>query len=204
MNRVERLIRASFMDLLKTKSFYEIQVKQILERDQISRTSFYKYYQDKYDLLDSIESELLATFDEYVVSEIRPIAREHTVLGIPTNQETFSKIFEWAEDNIDLLSTLFGPNGDGLFHDKVIQHIIAQPYFLLDDNKLQTAISKDHWEYINAFLANGYMGIFERWILQGKRRRSAQEMGTILASIVREYFGIADSNGSKIQTAEEF
>lgn len=189
MNRVERLIRESFLELLKTQSFYNIHVKDILQKEQISRTSFYKYYKDKYDLLDRIENDLLSDFDSYLekIREQNPNAV--FINGVPAETKIFAGIFAFANDHYDTLASLFGANGDGLFFDKVIRHISEKPYFLLDNEALISVFSENQWEFINSFLAYGYLGLIMNWLNQGKNRRNAKEMGDIMAGIVQGFFG---------------
>ena len=189
MNRVERLIRQSFLELLKKESFYNIHVKDILETEQISRTSFYKYYKDKYDLLDCIQNDLLADFDQFI-AEVRSKHPEAVFInGVPAETSIFTAVFEFANEHYDSLNSLFGANGDGLFFDKVIQHITKMPYFLLDNEALNAAFTEDQWEFINSFLAYGYLGLIMNWLKQGKNRRSAEEMGDIMAGVVQGFFG---------------
>ena len=189
MNRVERLIRESFLELLKTESFYNIHVKDILEKESISRTSFYKYYKDKYDLLNAIQNDLLADFDAYL-EDVRENNKDAVFInGVPAETSIFTPIFQFANENYDTLNSLFGANGDGLFFDKVIKHITEMPYFLLDNEALNKAFTKDQWEFINSFLAYGYLGLILNWLKQGKNRRSAEEMGELMAGVVQGFFG---------------
>lgn len=188
MNRVERLIRTSFLELLKTESFYNIHVKDILEKESISRTSFYKYYQDKYDLLDKVQNDLIAEFDQYMaaVHEKKPDAAY--INGLPATTDIFTAFFQFADTHFDTLDSLFGANGDGLFFDKVISHIVSMPHFLLHDDALYENLSEEQKEFMNSFVAYGYTGLLTSWMKQGKNRKSASEMGKIMAGVVRTFF----------------
>lgn len=57
-------IQNSFWELLNTEGFAKIKVKQILQRANINRSTFYTYYDDKYALLDAMEDELFEGFRE--------------------------------------------------------------------------------------------------------------------------------------------
>ena len=58
--RVKRTItsiESGFIQLLKTYSLAEITIQQIADEADINRATFYKYYQDKYDLLSKLEDK---------------------------------------------------------------------------------------------------------------------------------------------------
>ena len=45
------VIRESFLDLLQTKDISQISIKEICEKADINRATFYSHYQDPYDLM---------------------------------------------------------------------------------------------------------------------------------------------------------
>lgn len=58
-NRTERLLKAAFMEQLLVKSVEKITIKELTDRAEINRTTFYRHYEDIYDLLEAIEDEIL-------------------------------------------------------------------------------------------------------------------------------------------------
>ncbi|MFR3499427.1 MAG: TetR family transcriptional regulator [Paraclostridium bifermentans] len=55
-------IRNTFVQLLNEKDFNSITVKDILDRALINRSTFYKYYTDKYNLAEVITQVFLDKF----------------------------------------------------------------------------------------------------------------------------------------------
>ncbi len=53
-----------FIECLKEYSFQDITVKMLIERCRINRSTFYRNYEDKYDLLDKLLSNLLDELKE--------------------------------------------------------------------------------------------------------------------------------------------
>ena len=47
-------IRSHFLQLLRTCPFQEITVKQLIQECRINRSTFYRNYEDKYDLLEPV------------------------------------------------------------------------------------------------------------------------------------------------------
>jgi len=50
----KKVIQESFLELLKTKSLDKVTVKDLVEKCQINRNTFYYYYRDIYDLLEHV------------------------------------------------------------------------------------------------------------------------------------------------------
>lgn len=55
----KKVIRQAFQDLLLEKDYAKITIKEIAERADINRGTFYKYYKDTAALLEEIEAELV-------------------------------------------------------------------------------------------------------------------------------------------------
>ena len=53
------IIKKSFISLLKERPINKITVKAICEMSEINRATFYKYYNDPFDLMEKIEEEML-------------------------------------------------------------------------------------------------------------------------------------------------
>ncbi|MGL4991312.1 MAG: TetR/AcrR family transcriptional regulator [Sarcina sp.] len=59
-------IRSTFIELLNQKEFSAITIKDILDNALINRSTFYKYYTDKYNLAEKISEDFLAEFKKSV------------------------------------------------------------------------------------------------------------------------------------------
>lgn len=81
-------IRNTFIQLLNEKSFDSITVQNILDRALINRSTFYKHYSDKYDLLESITKDFLDKFKSLV--DVR-FSNKEDINGLLKNMD---KIYE--------------------------------------------------------------------------------------------------------------
>ncbi|MBE6783562.1 MAG: TetR family transcriptional regulator [Ruminococcaceae bacterium] len=59
--KTKKNLKNTLLELLDEKSFEQITVKEICERSATSRITFYTHFADKYELLDSIFQEYLAS-----------------------------------------------------------------------------------------------------------------------------------------------
>ena len=57
------IIQTTFLELLRQKPVEKITVREICDKAEINRSTFYKHYQDCYDLLDKMKEEALRQFD---------------------------------------------------------------------------------------------------------------------------------------------
>ncbi len=53
--KAEEAILQAFFTLLEDFSFDQITVSQIIDTANINRSTFYRHYQDKYDILEKIQ-----------------------------------------------------------------------------------------------------------------------------------------------------
>ena len=53
------LLKNALIELLSQKNIRQVSIKEICEKAGINRTTFYKYYQDEYDLFNEIEKDFL-------------------------------------------------------------------------------------------------------------------------------------------------
>ena len=64
VKKTRRAIRGAFYALLQEKPFEKITVKDITERAEINKTTFYAHYDTIYDLVDQLEEETVTTIVE--------------------------------------------------------------------------------------------------------------------------------------------
>lgn len=64
--KTEKAIQKAFHELLQEKTLQKITVKEIAQRAEINKTTFYAHYETLPDLIDSLESEYV----EYIVANL--------------------------------------------------------------------------------------------------------------------------------------
>src|SRR5574344_572869 len=62
--KTEKSIRAAFVELIVSKGYKNIKIKDICDKAEINRNTFYLHYNSKEDLVDSIVDELTEQFLE--------------------------------------------------------------------------------------------------------------------------------------------
>src|SRR5262245_29139591 len=108
VRRTRKLIREALVILLEERSFEAITVGEIAERAMVSRAAFYRYYRDKYDLIERFFAEAV----QPLTSEIGPpppdLLANHGSQDLP---EPWVKLFEHFATHERLYRGLLGGKG---------------------------------------------------------------------------------------------
>jgi AcrR family transcriptional regulator len=107
-------LRQGLVRLMREKSIQDITVKELCEECDINRGTFYLHYTDVYQLLHSIEDELLEEFERVLDG-----LTAQSVLAAATPSPAMCSMFELLADNADMCLVLLCHNGDMAFLEKV-------------------------------------------------------------------------------------
>ncbi|MGN0772664.1 MAG: TetR/AcrR family transcriptional regulator [Candidatus Ventricola sp.] len=66
VQKTRQAVQSKFFDLLETHEFQDITIKMLILECKINRSSFYRNYEDKYDLVDKIVEELMGQFEKVI------------------------------------------------------------------------------------------------------------------------------------------
>ncbi|MBF7019922.1 TetR/AcrR family transcriptional regulator [Staphylococcus sp. 18_1_E_LY] len=114
----QKHIKNSLITLLDIHKFDLITVNQIVEEAEITRSTFYRYYEDKYSLLSEIEEEILNQLHE-ARQKINQQFTEEDMFTV----EVFQQLFESLESYSEAIRVLLGHNGDTSFEMKIKNEI---------------------------------------------------------------------------------
>ncbi|MCR5154256.1 MAG: TetR/AcrR family transcriptional regulator, partial [Lachnospiraceae bacterium] len=64
----KKMIQEVFLDLLEKKNIEKITVKEICDKAEINRATFYKYYDNAFDLLAKLETETMEKLKDEINS----------------------------------------------------------------------------------------------------------------------------------------
>lgn len=140
--------------LLREKAINEITVTELTERVDINRSTFYLHYRDIYDMMESIENELVEKIEELI--QARPVS--------PFGENSFpfiEDIFAILAENKAICAALLGPNGDIAFLHR-IEAILSEHSL-----KVLQATFPEHsndLQYDYSFCLSGCVGLIKAWL----------------------------------------
>jgi len=169
--RTEKLIKEAFISLLAEKSFADISISDIAERAQIGRGTFYKHYADK--------AALLAAFEERIREDLQQKPYPKSM----QNREDYvrKKIlyrYQYFAERIAMMRSLFGPNGDAAFQQRMREVIWQGLYVEEDEIHLIEKRDKIPQEYVSIINTTASF-VFDAW-LRKENRESPEEIVEII------------------------
>ena len=152
------MIMNAMTGLLKEKPIQNITVKELCERAEINRGTFYLHYHDIYDLLEQIENEILIYLEK--------LLQENTVLSHDISESVpnafISSLVVFFEKNKELCSILLGEYGDPNFISKVIE--ISREKSVREYMELYPDATSEQVDIFFIFIANGFLGLLKYWL----------------------------------------
>jgi len=159
IQRTRLYIQKALFDLIREKGFDPITVNEIAERAMINRSTFYRHYQDKYDLARTC---LDATFQELLDNLEKTGAGENETGQTP--MKNFLVLFRHIEENAELYRLLFGPDGISIFISRLREYIIQLLRFRMREVPLNSQEKKMPIELLEEYLAGAYVGVIQWWL----------------------------------------
>lgn len=152
-------IRKAFLELLKKSHIEKITVTKICEKAEINRATFYRYYENQYDLLLSLENEMFEEIKRFLYENKKDIDK--------LTETIFTKFLEKK----DIWTLLLSKNADSRFQSKLFDFF--DEFFHKINNSKES-------ELRYRFLLYGYSGIFDFWVKNGMKE-SPKEISHYLA-----------------------
>ncbi|WP_188206662.1 TetR/AcrR family transcriptional regulator [Alkalibacillus aidingensis] len=142
--RTKKLIRDKFAELIEDKGLDKITIKDLTEKADINRGTFYLHFQDKYDLLEQSENEL--------IENIKIIAMELHTINVEEWDQTNApptsalRYFAFLKEHAVFLKAILGPKGNPGFQNKLKQLMAEQiKAMFAQKNQEQTAVPSDYF-----------------------------------------------------------
>ena len=137
-----RSLRCALLGLLQEKSVDDITVKEVCEKADVSRATFYKHYKDCYDLLKQMEKCMLEKY-LHALNITNPV---------DVNQLA-DAVYDMVAENADLFRLMYANQRN----EQRIQYLIklAHDPTVAIWKKLLHGISDAEVEVLFSFVANG-------------------------------------------------
>lgn len=116
--RTRKLLREALLELIEARGFEALTVGEIAERAMVSRAAFYRYYQDKYDLVEHIFAEAMQALVTDVDHHSHEALSDLDLPNTPT-PERWVRLFEHFEQYERLYRALLSGKGSPWFATKM-------------------------------------------------------------------------------------
>ncbi len=177
--RTRKFLFDSLLFLIKEKGFENISVNEICERAFVHRTTFYKHYEDKYDLL---YQGTRVMFDELASTvEFPDITHESVVNGIvPTHLITF---FNHAAEHKEFYLIMLTIHHNKTFNKMLNTYLVERALYRLQGGPLNNRNPQIPY-FIMAQFSVGAVKDTLTWWLENNMPYTPEEMANYVASLL--------------------
>jgi len=170
--KTHRSIKRAFWEIITQKNISKITIKEIADKADINRKTFYAHYTDTNAILDEIENDILTKLWNTLESQ--------DVLKIIYNPYPFfMELTKIISADMDFYKHLaFSTSKSSLFEkiklmlEDKLMHVLL-PVMDVDSFTLS---------YIIEFISSGIISSYEKWFLSG-RNESLEEVSKILSML---------------------
>ena len=153
--KTKKLIRNALAEFMKNKALKDITVQEIADKAEISRTTFYNYYFDVYDIYEQLEKEVLS---------------ELALLTLKFHEDTSadfgSELLDYIIQNPEVFSMIFSPHVTGELRCKFTS-MIEGVFRLIQTEKHSVDLKNIELDYLSAFWSSGCTAVIDRWVNNG-------------------------------------
>lgn len=182
--KTKKAIKEAFFDLVSEKTFEKVAISDIADRAMINRATFYLHYQDKYDLLNSLETEVLND-----IQKISFIVTRKYILAC-TNQGTVfphvTELLSYVEKNPQFFKLVANDRIGLPFYNKVGEKISKRIFDELPELKDDTTL----WKYLQNFVISAYSSIINEWI-RNDRKESKEEIALLITKLTKTMLAVS-------------
>lgn len=171
--KTKRAIRTAFAQLVAEKDLKSITIKDISDRADINRKTFYNYYESVSRIVDEIEDEMIAAcvrvLDDVDFSE---------VLQNPT--KVFDRMTSAISKDVEFYSLLFRAGNNGRLIAKIVTVLKDM---VKESFARQITVEPDMLNMMADFIISGGVAAFQGW-LSGNYSRDDMEIFSKRLSIL--------------------
>lgn len=178
--RTREAIQNALIDLIEELGFESISIRNIAERANINRGTFYLHYHDKFDLLEQTENEIIENVRRILVTSGGVDFEEFSSSEEPV--PVIVSLFEYFQSRARLIHAVLGLKANPGFQNRIKKAIEDNLFELGYFAKKKPADLLVPEEYLVAYLAAAHMGVVQSWLINDCKE-SPREMAKILAQM---------------------
>jgi len=158
IRRTRRLLKQGLAELMQEKDFKDISVKDVTDRMDLNRGTFYLHFRDLYDLLDTVENDVLRDLQS-IMDAYRPSPKKDTLLPM------LAPISQYVHENENICRILFESSATQDFIYR-LRDMISQNGKALIKERFPDAQENVMTNFLS-FITYGVIGLIRQWFDNG-------------------------------------
>lgn len=123
MDRRQRKTKTAILtacyELIKDKDFRKVTINDIADKADINRGTFYLHFDDKFDMINSFEEEVLDKIHEVFIRNIPAAGDSFNQEFLPSRYDTIVEILQCLKDNRMLMQIILESGNVSSFKSKL-------------------------------------------------------------------------------------
>ena len=184
VRRTRKLLQQALLELTVEKGFPAVTVRDITERAMVNRSTFYRHYLDKYDLLDQYMDEVeMLMSTEVSTAEARRESQGEPPSGLVN-------LLRHVQAFADFYRVMLGQNGDARFTQRFRQNSERRFRYLLSKYSVDTDPNGPPIDLrLNYVACAGVGGIL--WWLENGQPCSVEQLALWLSKLTTKSVGLS-------------
>ena len=170
VRKTKKALREGLADLLMEKSIQNITVRELTDKADVHRSTFYANFNDIFDLYNQVE--------DVVIQELGAILSAEYDFD---TRAFFGVLFRYIADNKKVCRLVFGGNVNSSFYNRIFGMLKESGIDCWRREYNLTAPAEAIEPYVYFFLS-GSLGLVGEWVASGFER-PAEELLILLADI---------------------
>ncbi|MCD2521302.1 TetR/AcrR family transcriptional regulator [Mammaliicoccus lentus] len=173
-------IKKAFIQLLEDSQIERITIRQISDKADINRGTFYLNYDDKYALLEEMEDEQIADLRKLVdirkVNLAQKTAEEFIEIF---SNEVIKKVIIHISENIEFYHAILNLDRTSKIEERITDMILSNINYLIGENNTVYGVPDD---YYLRYVSGALMSMVKYWV-HDENRVSIEELVQYIVTI---------------------
>lgn len=153
--RSRKLLKQGLLELMREKRFSEISVRDITERMDLNRGTFYLHYPNTSALLRSMEEDMLTEAQSLIDAHLPETVADGSLRPV------FEPVLNYVVDKREICTTLFASDEASGFTDRLQQLIYRNGVEII--RAWFHPQSEEQLAYVLTFITYGLIGLLKEW-----------------------------------------
>ena len=194
VRRTRKLLQQALLEAASEKGFSHVTVSDIAERAMVNRATFYRHYEDKYDLLAHYIEELSELIDS---NEGETSPGDQPLPSLDTPPSGLAKLLRHMQANADFYRVMLGKQGDPTFCAQSFRNYIEQGYRrILSGQAPKSDPSRPPIDLTVNYLIHAGIGAIVWW-LENDQPCSPEQMAVWLYQLSRASISVSLGSGTE-------
>lgn len=170
--KTKKAIRNAFAELLSEKDLNDITIKDIADRADINRKTFYNYYSGVYQVVEEIENEIVELFKGTLKDVDFAVALKQPYL-------LFGRLTDVINSDLDFYGHLFRAERNSNLSTKVARAMMKAAK---NSFSSQTDLDEETLDIVINYTISGMFGVYQSWF-NSDRHQSVEEISRLISRL---------------------